>query len=178
MTWSLTEEALLVRIRVAAILTQMTFVPTPIAVMILALWHNHYFDLRIGVLAASSGMEACIAPLAPYCFKLWWGDLPGSSHDKSAGSSSGRSLRTLAVRCPMVLATTIIAMPALIILGRLSAGLLVYAELVFRVFWIGETIRFQMAYLATVVAKWLAFGIFRRHRSCDMANRRTSSVFG
>jgi hypothetical protein len=70
MTWSLTEETLLVRIRVAAILTQVTFVPAPIAATILALWHNHHLDLRIRVLTASGGMETRTAPLTPQRFEL------------------------------------------------------------------------------------------------------------
>ena len=65
MAWSLTEETLLIGIRVAAILAHMAFVPAPFAVVVLALGHNHDFDLRTGVLAASGGMEGCVAPFAP-----------------------------------------------------------------------------------------------------------------
>jgi hypothetical protein len=115
MTWSLTEETLLVRIRVATILTQMTFVSAPVAAIILALWHNHHLDLRIGVLAASGGMQTCVAPLAPQRFELWWSDLPGSSHEESTGPSGARLLLVCAVDRPMVIVATEDALPVVIV---------------------------------------------------------------
>ena len=92
MAWSLTEETLLIGIRVAAILAHMAFVPAPFAVVVLALGHNHDFDLRTGVLAASGGMEGCVAPLAPQGLKLWRRHLPGSSHDIPTGARGARLL--------------------------------------------------------------------------------------
>jgi hypothetical protein len=127
MAWSLTEETLLVRTRVAAILAQMTFVPAPVAVVVLTLRRDHNFDLGIGVLTTSGGMETCVAPLAPQRFELWRSDLPGTSHEKSVRSSSARFLLLWTVCCPMVIATTEVALPAIIVVVIVAAIVVIAA---------------------------------------------------
>ena len=183
MAWSLTEETFLVWIRVAAIFALMTFVPAPVAVVYLALWHDHYSDLSISVLTASGRMETCIAPLAPQGFELWWSNLPRSSHEKSARTFSARLLLLLTVRWPMVIATTEAAMPTIrvvtvivIVAIILVVVFLVLRKPITRVVWIQKAIWFDMAFLVTEVTSQVLFVLFRRHRSCAELNKRKIDV--
>lgn len=164
MAWSLTEETLLIRIRVAAILFHMAFIPAPFAVVVLALWHNHDLDLRTGVLTGRGGMKGCVAPFAPQGLELWWRDLPGSSHDISARTSGAR-LFLWTIRRPMIFATAEVALPVPIVAIVLGALLLIIA-LILLTFWIAETVHFFVAFLLAVVTS----RIFRGHCIFDVTN--------
>jgi hypothetical protein len=182
MTWSLTEETLLIRIRVATILTRMTFVSTPFATIILALWHNHHLDLRIGVLAASGGMQTCVAPLAPQRFELWWSDLPGSSHEESTRRSGARLLLLCAVDRPVAIVATegtlpvaivvvVIVVIVVIAIIVLIAIIVVIAIIVLVGFAMQRVaLANHMAFFPTVIAGFII--LLGRHRSCGLANRR------
>jgi hypothetical protein len=176
MTCSLTEETLLVRIRIAAILTHMTFVSAPVAAIVLAFWHNHHLDLRIGVLAASSGMETCVAPLAPQRFELWWSDLPGSSHEESTRPSDARLLLLRAVGRPVVIVTTEGTLPvAIVVVTTVVVGVLVVLVVIAVIVVVAFAMQRPafanyVACFPTVIAG--LFVLLGRHRSCDLANRR------
>lgn len=116
MAWSLTEETLLVRIRIAAILAYMAFVPASLAVVVFTLWHNHDLDLLVGIMTGRGGMVGRVAPFAPQGLELWRRNLPGSSHDISAGTRGARLLLLWTIRRPMVFATTEVAMSAIVLI--------------------------------------------------------------
>lgn len=172
MAWPLTEQTLLVRIRVAAVVFYMAFVSASFAVVGLALWHNHDLDLRTGIMTGRGGMGNCVAPLAPQGLELRRRNLPGSSHDITARTR----LFLWTIRRPMVFATAEVTLPVPIIAIFVAIVLIaVLRVLVLRTVWVFEAFGCDMTFFVTIGTSLILF-VLRRHCGRDMTNEREMNM--